>query len=297
MARDRDAPAAQRVLAIRLLAHGPPDVALPVLLDMARQEPVVDLRLQAIDAAAAHDSPRVGQALLARFDAETPAVRRALASALLKSPRHTRALLLAIEQGQVAAAGLDPLTRQRLIEHPRRDVRSVAKRVIVNTAGDPRDGVLQRYRAALATDGDPHRGRAVFEKTCASCHRIDGLGVNVGPDIGDSRTKTPEQLLMDILDPNRAIDANYLSYTVVTRTGQVLTGIVTSESAAGITLLQQDGKSANLLRDDLDEVRTSGVSLMPEGVEREIDIQAMADLIAFIKNWRYLDGTVPLPVE
>ncbi|MEX0937103.1 MAG: PVC-type heme-binding CxxCH protein [Pirellulales bacterium] len=297
LARDRNAPASQRVAAVRLLGQGPEAVALPVLLDMARQEPVVEVRMQAIDAAAAHDSPHIGQALLARFDAETPAVRRALASGLLKSPQHTRALLQAIEQGQVAAAGLDPLTRQRLIDHPRADVRSFAKRVIDHSPADPRDEVLHRYRAALETDGEARRGREVFEKSCASCHRIDGLGVNVGPDIGDSRTKSPEQLLTDILDPNRAIDANYLSYAVVTRTGQVLTGIVTSESAGGITLLQQDGKSASLLRDDLDQLRTTGVSLMPEGLEREIDIQAMADLIAFIKNWRYLDGTVPFPME
>ena len=73
---------------------------------------------------------------------------------------------------------------------------------------------------------DAARGRAVFAKHCATCHRIAGLGTDIAPDISDSRERTPEQLLTDILQPNRAIDANYFSYTAVTTNGQVHTGIL-----------------------------------------------------------------------
>ena len=120
------------------------------------------------------------------------------------------------------------------------------------------------------------------------------MGVNVAPDISDSRVKLPEQLLTDILQPNRAIDNNYLSYTVVTSDGLTLTGVIASETGTSITLRQQEGKEATLLRTNIDELRSNGVSLMPDGLEKNIPPQEMADLIGFIKSWRYLDGRTPL---
>ena len=130
-------------------------------------------------------------------------------------------------------------------------------------------------------------------KNCVTCHRIGELGVNVAPDIGDSRTKTPEYLLTNILDPNRAIDANFFSYTIITIDGVVHTGIISSDSGGSITLTQPEGKTITVLKDEIDEMKSNGVSLMPVGLEKTINPQQMADLISFIKNWRYLDGQVP----
>jgi putative heme-binding domain-containing protein len=141
---------------------------------------------------------------------------------------------------------------------------------------------------------DPARGREIFSRQCAACHRIGELGVNVAPDISDSRVKTSAQILTDILEPNRAIDNNYISYVVVTHDGQSLTGILTAETANSITLKQAEGKSTVLLRSEIETLRSTGVSLMPEGLEKNIPLQDMADLVAFIKNWRYLDGRTPL---
>jgi putative heme-binding domain-containing protein len=133
----------------------------------------------------------------------------------------------------------------------------------------------------------------VFVKNCVQCHRIADLGVNVAPDISDSRVKKPEQLLADILDPNRAIDNNYFSYSIVDTDGGVHTGVISAETATSITLRQPEGKELTLLRRNIEELKSSGVSLMPVGLEQKITVQEMADLISFIKNWRYLDGSVP----
>src|SRR5690606_26433373 len=104
----------------------------------------------------------------------------------------------------------------------------------------------------------------------------------------------PIQILTDILQPNRAIDSNYISYTIVTTDGRALTGIIASETGGSVTIRQPENKSITLSREEIDEMQSSGVSLMPEGLEKDITHQQMADLIAFIKNWRYLDGQVPL---
>jgi putative heme-binding domain-containing protein len=102
------------------------------------------------------------------------------------------------------------------------------------------------------------------------------------------RTKTPPQLLVDILNPNQAIDNNYVSYTVTTTTGIVHTGIIAAETPSSIRLRQAEGKSFDLLRSEIESLRSSGVSLMPEGVEKELSPQQLADVIAYVKNWRYL---------
>ena len=103
---------------------------------------------------------------------------------------------------------------------------------------------------------------------------------------------------MDQLSPqlatNRAIDANYLAYNVRLSDGETLTGILAAETATSITLRQPGNKTLTLSRSEIADLKSSGLSLMPDGLERQIPVQDMADLVSFIKNWRYLDGKTPL---
>ncbi|MFO0918928.1 MAG: c-type cytochrome [Planctomycetaceae bacterium] len=114
--------------------------------------------------------------------------------------------------------------------------------------------MLAQYVSAARMDGDLKNGRVVFEKNCATCHRVDGTGVNVGPDVGDNYNRTPQALLLAILDPNRAVDNNYFGYTVTTHDGRVLTGIITTETTSSITLKQPEEIEV-VLREDIDELK------------------------------------------
>jgi len=127
----------------------------------------------------------------------------------------------------------------------------------------------------------------ILYKNCATCHRIAGVGILVGPDISDTRTKTAEQLLTDILNPNAAIDNNYVNYLVTTRSGKVLSGIIVAETASSVTLRRAENQSDTVLRSDIEDIRSSGQSLMPEGLEKVISLDEMSDLLNFLKNWRY----------
>lgn len=117
----------------------------------------------------------------------------------------------------------------------------------------------------------------------------------MGPDISDSRVKQPVQYLSDILDPNRAIDASFFGYTLLTTNGRLLAGIITGETGSSVTFRQADGITTTLLREEIDELRSTGQSLMPVGLERTISPQQMADLICFLKNWRYETAAVTTP--
>ena len=130
--------------------------------------------------------------------------------------------------------------------------------------------------------GDPATGAAVFKKLCIACHRLGNEGVDVGPDLASLNDKSPESLLSAILDPNRALESKYAAFSIATVNGRVLSGLIASESATSVTLRRQEGKDEVLLRSDIDEMTTSGQSLMPEGLEKDLTARDLADLIAYI---------------
>jgi putative heme-binding domain-containing protein len=289
-AADRDL----RCEAISALQHTRFDRARPVLLKLIQADPLQEIRLAAVDALGAFDDANVAGTLVSVLPAQTPSVRRRVLQSLLRTTPRAEALLAEIEVGRLSVTELDPTHVQSLVNHKEATVRDQARKLLAAAIPAERKLVLEKYQPALALKGDTTRGRGVFEKNCITCHKIGELGVNVAPDISDSRTKTPAQLLNDILNPNQAIDNNFVSYTVLTKDGKSETGIVATETAASITLRQPEGKTVLILRQEIDELKSNGISLMPEGLEKNITVDQMADLIAFIKNWRYLDGAIPL---
>src|SRR5262249_36540933 len=150
--------------------------------------------------------------------------------------------------------------------------------------------VLEQYQAAVPMKGDPRKGQEIFRQHCATCHRLHGIGVHVGPDIADAeRTRTAEQLLTDILNPNAAIGANYITYVATLKNGKAVTGTIAAETTTSLTLKRAENQTDTVLRQDIEELRSTAISLMPDGFEKNITVAQMADLLSFLKNWRYLD--------
>src|SRR5262249_18718251 len=145
-----------------------------------------------------------------------------------------------------------------------------------------RQEVLARYQPALSMKGDADRGRKVFETACATCHRAGDLGKDVGPNLATIRQWSPDQVLINILDPNREVAPNFVSYTVETKDGRTLVGIIAGESAASLTLKSAEGVTETVLRRDIAQLSGSGLSLMPDGLENVVTVEQMADLVAFL---------------
>jgi len=280
--------------AISLLQYAEYPLAKPPLEQLAKADPKQAIRLAAIGSLAAFRDPEVSKIFLDDFTSQTPAVRRALLDGMLADVERTRTLLDEIAAGRTPMAELDPSRIARLTKHRDESIQEQAKTLIAQATPADRREVMATYQQSLELSADPTRGRQVFEKNCTACHRIGNLGVDVAPDISDSRVRKPEQILTDILDPNRAVDNNYFSYTILTTQGKVLTGVIGTETASSVTLRQQENKSVSVLRQDIEEMQSNGVSLMPVGLEKNISVEQMADLISFIKNWRYLDGRIPI---
>ncbi len=113
---------------------------------------------------------------------------------------------------------------------------------------------------------------------------MQGVGHAVGPDLAPLANKTPAYLLTEILDPSRNIDSRYVEYLAVTNAGRTFTGLLASESATTVTLRGQEGKEQTLLRGELESFVSTGRSLMPEGLEKDLSRQEMADVIGYLRR-------------
>ncbi|HKI32719.1 MAG TPA: PVC-type heme-binding CxxCH protein [Gemmataceae bacterium] len=295
VAADGKADPGERVTALRLMAHAPWTTAEPVLAKLVTEDGPQDVRLAAVRALSAHPRAEVAAILMKSWPTYTPALRREIIEAMLRQPDRALFLLGEIEAKRVKPGDLDAQRARQLVNHGKPEVREKAKKLLQDSLPAERKKVLEQYQAALKVKGDPKKGQEVFRKNCATCHRLSGIGVDVGPSIADTeRTRTADALLVDILNPNAAIDANYINYQVTLKNGKVLTGLITAETAASLTLKRAENQTDTVLRQDVEEVRSTGTSLMPEGLEKTVSVEEMADLLGFLKNWRYLDGSVPV---
>jgi putative heme-binding domain-containing protein len=275
----------ERIEAIRLLGLGPIDRALAVLPPLLDARQPGEVQLAALQALGAIPDRRVGPLVVGRWKELGPAGRREAAEVLFARADRVAALLDAVEAKQIAPADLDPGRRQQLLSLPEAAVRQRAAALFgAAGTGSDRARVIAEYRQALDLGGDSARGRLVFAKTCAACHKAEGRGADVGPDLATVVGRTPEDLLIQILDPNREVPPAYLNYTVATTDGRVLSGLIAGETAGALTLKRAEGLTDVVPRDRIEAVASSGLSLMPEGLEQGLDSQAMADLIAFLRG-------------
>ena len=194
-------------------------------------------------------------------------------------------LLGAVETGAIRAAEIDPALKTQLQKHPDKALRKTAIRVLGDSAGSNRAGVVTTYQPALSREGDAANGLIVYQKACIACHRRGPLGQSdLGPDLVTVADHPPEKLLTNILDPNRDIQPGYHAYHCELKTGEQLFGLIAGENATGFTLKQIDGSGRTVRRADVVSLKSAGVSLMPDGLEATISEKEMADLIAYLKS-------------
>jgi putative membrane-bound dehydrogenase-like protein len=281
-----------RINSITLLSHLPEtDSVIQELFEGLSDE---ELQLAALRALSRQASIEPWPKLVEQFVSRPPAFRSAILDGIFQRPERIALLLDAIEADTIRPGEIDRVQTDRLLKHGDAKIRERAAKIFGSATPADRQKALEDYQSVLTMKADATRGKPVFAKNCATCHKIGEVGVNVAPDISDSRTKTPAQILGDIIQPNRAIDANYIAWNVLLADGSSASGVLSAETGTSITLRQPEGKTLVVSRTDIEQLKSTGLSLMPEGLEKNIPHQDMADLIAFIKNWRYLDGLTPL---
>lgn len=281
-AANPNAPFAAKTRALSLLTHaefatGKP--AFEAALDPRQPQEIQLAAVRALRASADAAAPAV---LLARWTSYTPAVRGEVISTLSGRLTWASALLDAVEKGTVARSQIDSTRQAVLKNHRDPKVRNRAAKLFSAATTATRQQAIDRYKAAVEKPGDAAKGREVFRRECASCHVAGNFGQNVGPSIASIGTKTAQELLASVLDPNREVDPRYLNYTVTLADDRTTSGIITAESPTAITLKRADGEGETVLRSQIEELRSTKLSLMPEGLEEKITSTEMVDLFAFL---------------
>jgi putative heme-binding domain-containing protein len=283
---DAQAPLAERLQALRLLGRGPDrrQEDLAALAGLLVPQTAEEMQSGIVAGLGRLRDPSVPQLLLRGWKGYSPALRSQVLDILLARQDWLRPLLDALERKQLLAFEIDAARRQRLLQHKTSGVRDRAATLLAGGVNPDRQKVIDAYQAVLKLKGDASRGRQIFTKNCASCHLLGGVGHQVGPDLASVGDKSSGGLLTAVLDPNRSVEARYINYTAVTKNGLTLTGVLASETGNSITLLGPDGKQQVILRTDLEELVSSNKSAMPEGLEKDLQPQDLADLFAFIRS-------------
>jgi putative membrane-bound dehydrogenase-like protein len=285
VSRDVKRSPAERITAVRLLSRGPYAPAASAAPDLLSPQTPPEVQLAMVRALSPHTRPEVADLLLAAWSGYSPAVRREVVEALFARADRLPRLLAAIEEKKVQSNQLEPLRVEQLRKHADPKLRDRALRLLAGQEAPERQKVVTAYRAALDLTADAGRGKVVFKKNCAVCHRLDNEGFEVGPDLVSAlRNKSREQLLNDILDPSREVDPRYLNYQIVTKKGQTFSGLIAADTASSITLRRGEKAEDTILRDQIDEIQATGKSVMPEGLETQLSKQDVMDLIAYLQS-------------
>jgi putative heme-binding domain-containing protein len=276
----------QRLAAIALLGEAGRAETTSLLLKLIAPAESTEVQTAAVRACGRLQDPDLVKALVVseRWRAYLPQVREAVLSILMSRPRNFPVLLDAVEQGDIPAWSIDPARRRQLTQYNDPAIKNRALALFKDQESGDRHKIYESYKSVLDLPGNSKNGHEMFKKICAQCHTYGGEGVAVGPDLTGVQNQPAEALLLHILIPSYEIVPGFTSYNVETRDGQMLTGLIVSETATTITLKRSLGATDSVLRSNIATISSSGLSLMPDELEKTMTRQELADLIAFLKS-------------
>jgi putative heme-binding domain-containing protein len=254
------------------------------LLESLLDEPA--LTLDAIRGYAIVENAIAPAVLLGRYAKSSEEHRRAVIETLATRKSYAEALLTAIKQKTVSrddipvhvARSLDSILGERF-------VKVFGK---VRTVSADREKLMAKYRKMLTpaaiTTADASRGRAVFKKTCASCHVLYDDGGKIGPDLTGSNRANLDYILLNSIDPSYDVPASYKMVSIVTVAGRVLNGVLAEEDATRVVLKTVEQPRVVILKEDIDERHISPKSMMPDGQFDKMKQQEVLDLIKYLRT-------------
>ena len=280
---DDELPIPERIVAVKLLSMDQPEpvsLILPRLLQL-NQPP--EIKQAAIELAVRFKDDEIGEALLMALPELSPALRSTALNAVLARTSWSERLLGHLEAGKISSVLVDATSRQRLMQHPDSAIAKRAGKQLGGRQNPDREKLVNRYIDQVAqVEGNLDRGQALFRKSCIACHRLEDQGKDIGPNLAAFANRGAAAMITNILDPNREVDPRFLSYRIQLLDGRMMLGVLANETATTVSLQDSSGKTETILRNEIEVMRSTTLSLMPENFGDELDTQQMADLIAYI---------------
>jgi putative heme-binding domain-containing protein len=219
--------------------------------------------------------------VFARWSQLAPQTRTRAVSLALVRRDMTSALLQALEEGSIARSELSASDVQRLTTYNDGAIRMQARKVF-HRDESARSEIVKKFRGALDLNGDAARGHTLYQQRCITCHRSGAEGSMVGPDLASVANGGKEKLLTSILDPNAEVAAAFLAYSIETKTGESILGVIAGENPLSLMMKTASGETNRIGRENISSMRGTDKSLMPEGLEEGLSAQDVADLLEFV---------------
>jgi putative heme-binding domain-containing protein len=288
LSADPQFPEAKRLLAVNALINGRYanllDSIGAILVETSRTSP--EGRGQVLAALGRLDDPKVADLVLDTYATMEAELKPKAVELLTQRPAWSKALLKAIETKAISKDALNVNQVRKLASSKDADLARSVRAIwgSVRESRNPgREAVIRETRDRLRQSrGDAIAGAVVFKNVCAQCHKIYGEGQEVGPEITSNGRGSFDQLLSNVLDPSLVIGEAFQATSVATADGRVLTGLQVENSPQRIVLKLQGGKVETIPRGNVDEVKLSPLSMMPEDLEKQLKPQEIVDLFAFL---------------
>ncbi len=296
---DAKAKDADRLAAARQIIEFQPDddAAARALLDAVTGSASPALAAGIFEALSQSRAKGIGTALVGRLKDLPPSLRPAALQRVLARSDSARAFLDAVEKGTLRFDLLALDQRTALASHPEKDISERAKKLLAQGGGLPnpdRQKVIEELRHLLTKPGDVANGQKVFTQHCAKCHKYGGEGTQIGPDLTGFAVHPKEELLIHVLDPSRSVEGNYKLYRVVTTDDRTILGILGATTGTSVEIIDGEARRHTLARDEIVSLQETDKSLMPEGFEKVMRPEELADLLEFLTQ---KGKFVPLPLD
>lgn len=225
-----------------------------------------------------------GEAVVGHWNRFSPTVRRAAITLLMRRGEWAMALLDAVQGNTIQKTDLAAEHWAQLKASPNRGVARRAERLAeINAAvSADREEIVKKLLPLAKEKGDPARGKEVYAANCANCHVLNGQGGKVGPDLTGIGSRDRADILMEILDPNRSVEANYRAWHITTKDGTTYSGRLESETQTTVEILDTNGQKHTIQRKDIATMEGSQLSIMPTGLEQlpPDDLKALLEYLA-----------------
>ena len=211
-------------------------------------------------------------------------LQKTAVAGFLRSVSRTRMLLAAMDQGKMDRGLLDTRQVQTLRSSRDTTIKSLGIKLFGAEKKTDFGMLMAQYQPALAKEGDGKRGKEIYTLRCATCHRANGEGHQLGPDMVTVKTKGRENLLLNILNPNAEVAPQFMAFEVETKDDESFTAVIGNETTTHLTIRMANGIEQTLVRTQIKGMRSSGKSLMPEELHKDLTVQQMADLLTFVEQ-------------
>ena len=254
------------------------------LLGLVDPSTPAELQKQAVEILVRFSAEAVGEPLLNKWPSLSQSIREHCVSLFLTKQSFSEQLLAALENGKLVPRDVSASARQQLRQSGSQAMKVRAERLLRSTGSQEKQILIRTYLRQFDTTSDLERGKQLFAKHCAACHLPDEQGRATGPSLNNLSDRTDRTLVEAILDPNQAVEPAFQSYIVQSKDDRILAGVIEEEVGDTITLAHADGKRTTMRRRDIRAIKSTGLSLMPEGFEETLAPDAVQAIVRYVQS-------------